>query len=347
GSGSAVAAGLIPFALGTETYGSIVSPSNRNGVTGLRPTYGRVSRHGVMSLSWSMDKLGPMGRNAEDCAIVFETIQGHDPEDLSTVDLPFGMDGNRKPSDLRVAYLKKDIERDTTDAGENLRKALKALKAVGVDPIAVELPKDIPYDGLDIILRAEAGAFFDELVRSGRVDLMVEQDRRSRANSLRQSRFIPAVEYLQANRQRQVLIEKMHHLLRDFDVLISPTFGNDQLFATNLTGHPAIAVPTGLDKKRHPTSMTLVGNLYDEASILLLAKAFQYNTQFVELHSTGFCLTQFMRIPKLLLKIYNLIVLDHNALVFLQLLHQITDIKMMFAGQLPGTVDHPLGGNIM
>src|SRR5690606_19526482 len=239
GSGSAVAAGLVPFALGTETYGSILSPSNRNGITGLRPTYGRVSRQGVMSLSWSMDKLGPMGRNAEDCAIVFEAIQGHDPKDLTTVDLPFGMDGTREASDLRVAYLQKDIERDTTDSGENLRKALKVLKALGLDPIAVELPQDIHYAGLDIILRAESGAFFDRLVRSGRVNLMVEQNRRSRANSLRQSRFIPAVEYLQANRQRQLLIEKMHVLLRDYDVLISPTFGNDQLFATNLTGHPA------------------------------------------------------------------------------------------------------------
>lgn len=288
GSGSATSAGLVPFALGTETYGSILSPSNRTGITGLRPTFGRVSRHGVMTLSWSMDKLGPMARSAEDCAIVLEAIQGHDPGDRSTVDLPFGVDGNRDLSTLRVAYLQKDIEQDTTEGGENLRKALKVLRELGVDPVAVEMPKGIPYDGLDIILRSEAGAFFDGLVRSGRVDLMVEQNRRSRANSLRQSRFIPAVEYLQANRQRQVLIEKMHEIIKGFDVLISPTFGNDQLFATNLTGHPAIAVPTGLDKKNHPTSMTLVGNLYDEASILLLAMAFQENTPFDEMHPPGY-----------------------------------------------------------
>lgn len=288
GSGSATSAGLVPFALGTETLGSITSPSTRNGVTGLRPTYGRVSRHGVMSLSWSMDKVGPLGRNAEDCAIVFEAIQGKDKDDLSTVDLPFGVNWKKDIKNLRVAYLKKDIEKDTTETGDNLRNALKSLKEMGIEPTAVEMPKEVPYRGFDIILRAEAGAFFDELVRSGDVGLMVEQSRRSRANSLRQSRFIPAVEYIQANRQRQLLIQKMHDLMKDYDVLISPTFGNDQLMATNLTGHPVIAVPTGLDDENHPTSMTFVGNLYDEESILLLAKAFQDNTSFDELHPPGY-----------------------------------------------------------
>lgn len=288
GSGSATSAGLVPFALGTETLGSITSPSTRNGVTGLRPTYGRVSRHGIMSLSWSMDKVGPLGRNAEDCAIVFDAIQGKDKNDLTTVDLPFGVDWNKDIKSLRVAYLKEDIEKDTTESGDNLRNALKSLKEMGIEPTAVEMPEDVPYRGFDIILRAEAGAFFDELVRSGGVDVMVEQDQRSRANSLRQSRFIPAVEYIQANRQRQVLIQKVQDLMKDYDVLISPTFGNDQLLATNLTGHPVIAVPTGLDDENHPTSMTFVGNLYDEASILLLAKAFQDATSFDELHPPGY-----------------------------------------------------------
>ncbi len=288
GSGSATSAGLVPFALGTETLGSITSPSTRNGITGLRPTYGRVSRHGVMSLSWSMDKVGPMGRNAEDCAIVFSVIQGKDKKDLTTVDVPFGVDWEKDIANLKVAYLKKDIEKDTTESGDNLRTALKTLEEMGVHPTAIEMPAEIPYRGFDIILRAEAGAFFDELVRSGQVDLMVEQDYRSRANSLRQSRFIPAVEYLQANRQRQVLIQKMHNLMKDYDVLISPTFGNDQLLATNLTGHPVIAIPTGLDEENHPTSMTFVGNLYDEASILLLAKAFQEKTAFDEMHPPGY-----------------------------------------------------------
>lgn len=288
GSGSATSAGLVPFALGTETLGSITSPSNRNGITGLRPTYGRVSRHGVMSLSWSMDKVGPMARSAEDCAIVYSVITGKDSKDGMTTDFPDGFEPKKDYKTLRVAYLKKDIDKDTSLSKDNLEKALKTFKEMGITLDKVELPKDIPYNSFDVILRAEAGAFFDDLVRSENVDKMVEQDQRSRANSLRQARFIPAVEYLQANRHRQVLIEKMQAIMKDYDVLISPTFGNKQLIITNLTGHPVIAIPTGLDKEKHPTSITLVGNLYDEASILLLAKAFQDQTEFDEMHPEGY-----------------------------------------------------------
>lgn len=288
GSGSATSAGLVPFALGTETLGSITSPSSKNGITGLRPTYGRVSRFGVMSLSWSMDKVGPMCRNAEDCAIVFSIIQGEDVLDKTTSSVTFNYDSTLNFKDFKVAYLKDDMEKDTTKGKDNLTKALKTLRNLGVNPTAVNLPTDIPFDGFDIILRAESGAFFDELVRSGRVDQMVEQDKKSRANSLRQSRFIPAVEYLQANRHRQVLIEKMHQIMKDYDVLISPSFGNKQLLITNLTGHPVIAVPTGLDEEEHPTSVTFVGNLYDEEKILLFAKGFQEATEFDEMHPKGY-----------------------------------------------------------
>ncbi|MEM9077175.1 MAG: amidase [Bacteroidota bacterium] len=288
GSGSATSAGLVPFALGTETLGSITSPSSRNGITGLRPTYGRVSRHGVMSLSWSMDKVGPMCRNAEDCAIVFSVIQGKDVKDKTTESIPFSFDPTLDIKTLKVAYLRNDIEKDTTKGKANLVKAMETFKKIGIEPIPVSLPTDVPYDGFDIILRAESGAFFDELVRSGEVDIMVEQHKRSRANSLRQSRFIPAVEYLQANRQRQILIEKMHQIMKDYDVLISPSFGNKQLVITNLTGHPVIAIPTGLDDEKLPTSLTLVGNLYDEGKILLLAKQFQEVTDYDELHPEGY-----------------------------------------------------------
>ncbi|TLP82840.1 amidase [Maribacter sp. ACAM166] len=288
GSGSATAAGLVPFALGTETLGSITSPSTRNGVTGLRPTYGRVSRHGVMSLSWSMDKVGPMARSAEDCAIVYSVITGKDPKDATTTDYPDGFEPNKDITKLRIGYLKKDIEKDTSLSKGNLENALETFKKMGLTLNEVELPEDLPYKSFDVILRAEAGAFFDELVRSGDVDKMVEQDQSSRANSLRQARFIPAVEYLQANRHRQVLIEKMEAIMKNYDILISPTFGNKQLVITNLTGHPVISIPTGLDKEKHPTSITLVGNLYDEASILLLAKAFQENTEFDEMHPKGY-----------------------------------------------------------
>ena len=288
GSGSATSAGLVPFALGTETLGSITSPSTRNGITGLRPTYGRVSRHGVMSLSWSMDKVGPMARSAEDCAIVYSVITGKDLKDPTTTDYPDGFEPKRDIKSLRVGYLKKDVEKDTSKSKANLEKAIATFQNMGLNLTEVELPEDVPYNSFDIILRAEAGAFFDDLVRSGDVDQMVEQDQKSRANSLRQARFIPAVEYLQANRHRQVLIEKMETIMKDFDVLISPTFGNRQLVITNLTGHPVISIPTGLDEEKHPTSITLVGNLYDEASILLLAKAFQENTEFDEMHPEGY-----------------------------------------------------------
>ena len=288
GSGSATSAGLVPFALGTETLGSITSPSTKNGITGLRPTYGRVSRHGVMPLAWSMDKVGPMARTAVDCAIVYSIILGEDPEDQTTTNLDFGFDPKKDFKSLRVAYLKEDIEKDTTEGKENLKKAIETFRKMGVNLKEIKLPTAIPFKGFDIILRAEAGAFFDDLVRSEGVDSMVEQDQKSRANSLRQSRFIPAVEYLRANRHRQVLIEEMHDLLNDYDVVISPTFGNKQLLITNLTGHPVISVPTGLDEEKHPTSMTLVGNLYDEASILLLAMAFQAETPFDELHPEGY-----------------------------------------------------------
>ncbi len=288
GSGSATSAGLVPFALGTETLGSITSPSSVNGITGLRPTYGRVSRHGVMSLSWSMDKVGPMCRNAEDCAIVFSIIQGKDSLDRTTSTVPFNYNPALDFKTFKVAYLKDDIEKDTTEGKENLEEALKTLKKLGIDPTPVSLPTEMPYDGFDIILRSESGAFFDELVLSGKVDSMVEQDKKSRANSLRQSRFIPAVEYLQANRHRQVLIEQMHQILKDYDILISPSFGNKQLLITNLTGHPVIAVPTGLDEENHPTSVTFVGNLYDEEKILLFAKGFQDATEFDEMHPKGF-----------------------------------------------------------
>jgi Asp-tRNA(Asn)/Glu-tRNA(Gln) amidotransferase A subunit family amidase len=287
GSGSATSAGLVAFALGTETLGSIVGPSSRNGVTGLRPTYGRVSRHGVMSLSWSMDKIGPITRSAEDAEIVFEAIYGKDVKDPSTNSVPFNR-SSKTPGQLKVAYLKGVIDKDTTDAGKNLQAALEVFQKLGVKLDSIAFPADYPYAVFDIILRAEAGAFFDELVRSGEVDLMVEQQKSSRANSLRQSRFIPAVEYLQANRQRRQLIEELNTLFSQYDVIIAPTSDFRQLMGTNLSGHPVVCIPNGLDKKGRPTSFTLIGNLYDEGSILALAKAYQAATDFEEQHPPKF-----------------------------------------------------------
>jgi len=284
GSGAATSAGLVPFAIGTETLGSITSPSARTGITGLRPTYGRVSRYGVMSLSWSMDKIGPMAKTAEDCAIVFQAIYGKDENDPSTNDAPFNYTGNSDLKKFKVAFLQKDIEKDTTVSGKNMQASLETFRTMGYELVPIELPENYPYNGFDIILRAESGAFFDDLVRSGEVDLMVEQDEGSRANSLRQSRFIPAVEYLQANRVRTQLIEEINNLFDDFDVIIAPASRSRQLLITNLTGHPAVSIPNGFDEKGRPTSLTLLGNLYQEGKLLELAKAYQEQTEFDEKH---------------------------------------------------------------
>lgn len=280
GPAAATAAGLVPFAIGTETWGSIVSPSSRCGVTGLRPTYGRVSRAGVMALSWSMDKVGPICRSAADCALVFDVIQGDDENDQTAKDAPFFVDWERPIETLRLGFLEEVFNKDTTEAGENGRAALEQFRDMGADLIPVKLPEAFPFRTFDIILRSEAGAFFDDLVLSGEVDRMVQQNKRSRANSLRQSRFIPAVEYLQANRHRRNLIEEMHSLIKDFDVIIAPQRGGNQTLITNLTGHPAMAVPAGFDEKDRPTSIILIGNLYDEASILEVANLFQQQTPF-------------------------------------------------------------------
>lgn len=284
GPGAATAAGLVGFSLGTETLGSITSPSNRNGVTGHRPTYGTVSRDGVMSLSWSMDKVGPICRSAEDCALVYDVINGKDKHDQTTVESGFQYHHDLDITKLKVAYLKVEIDRDTTEVGDNIRSALKVLEQSGVSPDSISLPEDFPYSAFDIILRAESGAMFDYLVRSGSVDLMVQQGQRSRANSLRQSRFIPAVEYLQANRFRRLLIDRVHEIFKNYDIIIAPTFGGRQLLITNLTGHPVVTVPSGFDKRGHPTSLTFIGNLYQDGVVLEFANAFQKMTNHHRKH---------------------------------------------------------------
>ncbi len=280
GSGSATSAGLVAFALGTETLGSITSPATRNGVSGLRPTYGRVSRDGVMSLSWSMDKVGPLARSAEDCAIVFEVIRGKDATDKTLIEEGFDFNPNLDIRSLKIGYLKNEIEADSSDSGDNLREVLKVLDDLGIERSPILLPKDYPYAGFDIILRSEAAAMFDDMVRTGKVDMMVQQTKRSRANSLRQARFIPAVEYLQANRFRNLLIEEIHELFKDYDVIIAPTFGGRQLLITNLTGHPVVTVPSGFDADGHPTSISFLGNLYEEGVIASFAHAFQKASNF-------------------------------------------------------------------
>jgi len=278
GSAAATAAGLVGFSIGTETLGSIISPSTRCNVTGLRPTYGRVSRYGAMALSWSMDKIGPICRTVEDCALVFHAIFGPDDRDLTIVDLPFNWDPSADLKDIRIGYLKKAFESENDDKKNN-EAALEVLRSLGIELIPIDLP-DFPVYNISFILRAEAAAAFDELTRSNRDDLLVRQDRGAWPNSFRQARLIPAVEYIQANRLRTLLMQQMAETMEKIDVYIAPRRGGTNLLITNLTGHPAVLVPNGHNEKEGPTPISFIGNLFEEASALRAAKAFQDATGF-------------------------------------------------------------------
>lgn len=285
GSASAVSAGLVGFAIGTETWGSIVSPSNRCGVTGLRPTYGRVSRKGAMALSWSMDKIGPICRTVEDCAIVFNAIFGPDGLDQSVYDVPFNYDPEIKLSNLKIGYLKNDFD-SVKNNKENNEAVFSVLRSLGATLVPISLPNKYPVNDLAIILSAEAGAAFDELTRSGKDDLMVRQIKNAWPNVFRLSRFIPAVEYIQANRIRYLIIQDMASLFEHVDVYLAPPFEGDNLLLTNLTGHPCVVVPNGFNKEGTPTSICFMGKLFDEGTVLAVAKAYQDATDFHLKHPT-------------------------------------------------------------
>jgi Asp-tRNA(Asn)/Glu-tRNA(Gln) amidotransferase A subunit family amidase len=288
GSASATAAGLVGFAVGSETWGSIVSPCTRCGATGLRPTFGRVSRRGAMALSWSMDKLGPLCRSVEDCALVFEAIYGPDGKDLTVIDHPFVWNDGLDITKLRIGYVKSVFEKEP-EAEEDRKpdmewyandlKALDDLRSMGVDLIPIELP-DLPVSALSFILKAEAAAAFDELTRSNRDDLLVRQIKNAWPNVFRQSRFIPAVEYIQANRARSILMQQMAEILKDIDVYVCPSYGGDNLLLTNLTGHPAVVLPNGFRSDGTPTSITFNGQLFGEDRLLAVARIYQEATGF-------------------------------------------------------------------
>ena len=278
GPASATAAGLVGFTIGTETLGSIVSPCTRCRVTGLRPTFGRVSRYGAMALSWSMDKIGPIGRSVEDCAVVFNAIRGPDGKDMTVVDLPFEWNPTQNLKDIRVGYLKTAFEEDTVRAAQH-EIVLKTLRSLSVDLIPMELP-DFSVNALSHILSAEAAAAFDELTRSDRDDLLVRQDKRAWPNSFRTSRLIPAVEYIQANRARTLIMEKMAETMKNVDVFVTPSYGGNVLSLTNLTGHPCVVVPIGEDEKGNSVSISFIGNLFEEGKALFVAKVFQDATDF-------------------------------------------------------------------
>jgi Asp-tRNA(Asn)/Glu-tRNA(Gln) amidotransferase A subunit family amidase len=331
GSASATSAGCVAFAIGSETLGSISSPSTRCGTTGLRPSFGLVPRTGAMALSWTMDKLGPICRAVEDCAIVLSAIYGPDGRDRTVRDAAFNWDADLDWRQLRVGYLKADFEpalapqpeppkeekeltaeekkkRDEDAANRELARArreydhkfdeaaLDKLKRMGVNLIPVEFPK-LPYQAMRTILVAEAAAAFDDLTRSGRDKLLTEQTKDDWPNTFRSARFIPAVEYIQANRARTMAMEAVNKIFEQVDVIVAPTFST-QLLITNLTGQPALILPNGFrgedaPKPRTrdngelepggpgtPVSLTFLGQLYGEAKLLAVAKAYQDNTEF-------------------------------------------------------------------
>lgn len=282
GSAAATSAGLVAFSIGTETWGSIVSPSARCGVTGLRPTYGRVSRTGAMALSWSMDKIGPICRTVEDCAIVFNSMFGPDGIDQTLIELPFNYDPGLNLHKLRIGYLKNDF--DSVKENREINQAVfDTFKRLGATLIPITLPK-YPTNDLSIILTAEAGAAFDELTRNGKDDLLVRQIKNAWPNVFRYSRFIPAVEYIQANRVRSLLIREMKQLMDSIDVYLAPSFEGDNLLLTNLTGHPCVVVPNGFNESGSPTSITFIGRLFGEATLLSVAKRYQDATDFHTKH---------------------------------------------------------------
>jgi Asp-tRNA(Asn)/Glu-tRNA(Gln) amidotransferase A subunit family amidase len=294
GPGSATAAGLVGFAIGTETQGSIVSPATRNGVTGLRPTFGRVSRHGAMALSWSMDKVGPMCRTVEDCALVFAAIHGPDGRDTTVRDLPFNWNAELPLSAIRVGYFRSAFDA-TNEQGERNPfddAALTAMQSLVPHLVPVELPlQDMPVAAAgSSILTIEAAAAFDELTRSGRDALLEPEPERSAwPAAFRGARFVPAVEYINANRARTLIMQAMDHALRDVDVVIMP---NTALTLTNLTGHPQVSLPAGFRRNERgrqvPVSIQFIGRLFAEDRLLRVAMAWQDATQHHRRQPPGF-----------------------------------------------------------
>ena len=288
GSGAATAAGLVGFAIGTETRGSIISPSTRNGVTGLRPTFGRVSRYGAMALAWTLDKIGPMCRSAEDCALVFDAIRGPDGRDNTVLDVPFNWDAEADLARLRVGYLRSSFDEEAVEEDPqnpqraarerqtvaNNRSALDTLRGLGVALAPFDLP-DVPGGAIGFIVGTEAAAGFDVATVNGELDSMRAAPEESRwPDSFRASRFVSAVDYLQANRLRMQIIEQVHEALGDLDLFVGSNLG-----LTNFTGHPEISMPGGFHEGS-PTSLRFTGKLFGEAEMLRLAHAWQAATDY-------------------------------------------------------------------
>jgi len=286
GPGAATAAGLVAFAIGSETGGSIVGPSMRCGITGLRPTYGRVPRTGAMTLCWSLDKLGPMTRYIEDAMMVLHAISGPDPGDLASVSSHLDFDANATVNGLRVGYIADWMKQNpATDVD---RAALETLKKVGMVPVEVTIP-DWPYDSLDLILFAEAAAAFEELTLSGKLSELKVQVPDAWPNVFRQSRFLSAVDFVQTDRFRRKVAQEMARVFSQVDMLLVPSLRDEMLTITNFTGHPSLTFRAGFIKvsearsdwapdpkhplpkfsppRRVPHGITLISRLFDEGTL--------------------------------------------------------------------------------
>ena len=306
GSASATAAGLCAFSIGTETLGSITSPSQRCGTTGLRPTFGRVSRAGGMTLCWSLDKVGPICRSVEDCALVLAAINGPDPADRGSIGLPFNFDAARGIEGRRLGYLPAAFEDEgATDVD---RAALEAARGLGVEVVEVSLP-DLPYGSLVNVLFAEAAAAFEELTLTDRDDELVWQDKGAWPNTFRKARFLSAVDHVQLDRLRYRVMESLDATFREVDAMIGPFMTGPMLVASNFTGHPCLHLragflesPTrsdpslaggkldigeaGADPRPHevPQGISLWAGLFDEGRLLNLGMALESALGVVERH---------------------------------------------------------------
>jgi Asp-tRNA(Asn)/Glu-tRNA(Gln) amidotransferase A subunit family amidase len=290
GSGSATAAGLCAFGIGTETLGSIISPSDRNGLSGLRPTFGRVSRTGAMALCWSLDKIGPMCRFAEDNAIVLNTINGFDESDPGSIDMGFSYDGRLPVGELTIGYDPSWFEGE--EVRDSDRAALEAVKRLGAEVREISLP-DLPVDEITPALGIESAAAFEELTLSGRDDLLRRQVNNAWPNSFRESRYFSAVDYVQADRLRRHVMQEAHDFFSQVDVVFGPSFGNPMLTLTNFTGQPSIAIRAGFEEitprplfahpendtddslHRVPRSVSLWSNLFQEGKLITVARALE------------------------------------------------------------------------
>ena len=283
GPGAATAAGLVGFSIGSETQGSIVSPSHTCGVTGLRPTYGRVSRYGAMALAWTMDKLGPMCRCAEDCAAVFSAIHGPDGRDRSVVDAPFNWPAAPEETALRIGFIQPEFDA-VDDAADRVvyEAAIRTFEDLGLRVEPVTLPA-YPHGAVSMMLCVEAAAAFDSATRAGELDSMIDADRSSWPTVLRSYRMVPAVEYLRAQQVRSLMIRDMEELMANWDVLLAPGSGGASLTVTNLTGHPALTLKCGFVEGM-PRGLTLIGNLYDEATVLAAGMAYEQATDWHHQH---------------------------------------------------------------